>query len=72
LQLGLDLPAKMLYKQALPYTLGAILIGVLFYFLSSAAIVQWSQYGGLFFIFLACISLPHFVLMHLFYKQRFQ
>jgi cell division protein FtsW (lipid II flippase) len=72
LQLGLTLPAKTLYKKALPYTLGAILIGVVFYFFNATSILQISHYAGLFFIFLACISLPHFVMMHLFYKQRFQ
>jgi Brp/Blh family beta-carotene 15,15'-monooxygenase len=71
LQIGLALPAKTLYKQAMPYTLGAILIGVVFYFFNAASMFQLSHYAGLFFIFLACISLPHFVLMHLFYKQSF-
>ena len=69
LQIGLALPAKTLYKQAMPYTIGAILIGVVFYFFNATSILQLSHYSGLFFIFLACISLPHFVLMHLFYKQ---
>lgn len=72
LQLGLAIQPKRLYMQALPYTLGAILVGVVFYFFNATSILQLSHYAGLFFIFLACISLPHFILMHVFYKQRFK
>lgn len=69
LQTGLAISSQRLFNLALPYTLGAIFIGLLFYLLSSAVLVEMSQYGAVFFIFLACISLPHFVLMHIFYKH---
>jgi Brp/Blh family beta-carotene 15,15'-monooxygenase len=42
LQIGLALPAKTLYKQAMPYTIGAILIGVMFYFFN-----EYYSGGGL-------------------------
>jgi lycopene beta-cyclase len=70
LQLGLNMTESSLYKKALPYTLGAlgIFIGLLI-FLSNTAIDTTSIISSM-FIFLACISLPHFILMHLFYKVK--
>ena len=70
LQLGLNMTESSLYKKALPYTIGAlgIFIGFLI-FLSNTAIDTTSIISSM-FIFLACISLPHFILMHLFYKPK--
>ena len=70
LQLGLNMTESSLYKKALPYTLGAlgIFIGFLI-FLSNTTIDTTSIISSM-FIFLACISLPHFILMHLFYKPK--
>lgn len=68
LQSGLHLNSRQLYWKGLPYTLGA------FGFLAFCFVVDISRYisvsglMGLVFVFLACISLPHFILMHLFYK----
>jgi lycopene beta-cyclase len=53
-----------LYRKAIPFTLGAVLIGLSFY---------WGGFGeingatGLFFIFLSCLSFPHVLAMHRFY-----
>jgi lycopene beta-cyclase len=70
LQLGLNMNAISLYQKALPYTIGAlgIFIGLLM-FLSNTAIDTTTIISTM-FIFLACISLPHFILMHLFYKPK--
>jgi Brp/Blh family beta-carotene 15,15'-monooxygenase len=70
LQLGLKMNAISLYQKALPYTIGAlgIFIGFLM-FLSNTAIDTTTIISTM-FIFLACISLPHFILMHLFYKPK--
>jgi lycopene beta-cyclase len=70
LQLGLNITESSLYQKALPYTLGAvgIFIGFLM-FLSNTTIDTTSIISSM-FIFLACISLPHFILMHLFYKPK--
>lgn len=65
----LSIDSFNLYKKALPATIGALLlIGSLFIYRS----VEWNynEYVfGQFFVFLACVSLPHFILMHLFYKR---
>jgi lycopene beta-cyclase len=67
LKTGLKMNAGTLYKQALPYTMGAfaILLAMLLYANTNLNIeFIWAQL----FIFIACISLPHFVLMHVFYR----
>lgn len=65
----LSLSSKSLYKKALPYTLGSLLFLALILFPLSIAFPTIQAFNTYFFIFLACISLPHFVLMHLFYKE---
>jgi lycopene beta-cyclase len=58
-------PAE-LYRKAIPFTLGALLLGGLCY---------WGGFGetegatGLFFIFLSCLSFPHVLAMHHFYRN---
>lgn len=69
LQIGLSMNAVSLYKKALPYTLGALLIFIAMLIPSSNKFHDTEGLIGYFFIFLACISLPHFILMHLFYKK---
>jgi Brp/Blh family beta-carotene 15,15'-monooxygenase len=70
-QKQLEIPNFALYKKTIPYTIGALFI---FLFLLVFVNVN-SSYLQLmstnFFMFLACISLPHFLLMHVFYKSGF-
>ncbi len=69
LKQGLNLSSRQLHLKSSLFTFGALLI-----FLSIAYLVKdtkdltslWAN----FFIFIACISLPHFVMMHLFYRSR--
>jgi beta-carotene 15,15'-dioxygenase len=63
----LSIDSISLYKKALPYTLGSLLIFMAFLY-GSVEILNFKNLLAHFFIFLACISLPHFLLMHLFYK----
>jgi len=66
----MDIKNKALLKKAFPFSLAAILLFVcfavltFFYDTHSLKILN-----SLFFIFLACISLPHVVLMHKFYNN---
>jgi Brp/Blh family beta-carotene 15,15'-monooxygenase len=71
-QKQLDIPHFALYKKTIPYTIGALfifLIILVFVNINSSYLQLMSTN---FFIFLACISLPHFLLMHVFYKSGFQ
>jgi len=66
LQKGLKMKASQLYKKSAVFTLGALFLFVLIaFFVRDSANLHafWAN----FFVFIACISLPHFVLMHLFY-----
>ncbi len=59
-----------LFKKAMPFTIGAVL--VFMFIVYSANYLQpapLEQFYPHFFIFLACISLPHIILMHSFYKK---
>jgi Brp/Blh family beta-carotene 15,15'-monooxygenase len=68
LQIGLSMSSKELYKKSWVYSLGAIVIlfFILYFRGSFTEIDLWVNM----FIFMACISLPHFILMHLFYKNK--
>lgn len=68
LQTGLQLKSRDLYWKGLPYTLGAVGFLALFFVVDMSRYITVSGMMGLVFVFLACISLPHFILMHLFYK----
>ena len=70
LQIGLQLNSASLYKKALPFTLGALFIFVAIVIINSNFILSLDRFYAYVFIFLACISLPHFLLMHLFYKTK--
>jgi lycopene beta-cyclase len=65
----LNIAPKKLYIESLPFNVGALLIFFLFFYLqhTNAQLVQ--SYAAVFFVFLACVSLPHIILMHLFYKK---
>jgi Brp/Blh family beta-carotene 15,15'-monooxygenase len=62
LSVGLDKESSVMWKNALPFTIGGI--GILIYFLLFAG----ENYIGIFFILLSCLSLPHVFSMHQFYK----
>lgn len=66
----LSIKNLLLYKEAFPYTLGSLLIFVLIggylYFLDQN---KFQLFEPVFYVFIACISLPHVVLMHFFYKN---
>jgi hypothetical protein len=66
LQNGLNMKASQLHKKSAVFTFGALVLFVLIaFFVRNTDNLQafWAN----FFVFIACISLPHFVLMHLFY-----
>ena len=66
LKFGLGMSSFELYKKSSVFTVGAVAIFLFIAFFVRSS----SNFEGLwanFFIFIACISLPHFVLMHLFY-----
>jgi len=69
LQKGLQISGKELYKKALFFTIGAMLVFVVIAFMIRGS-EELQDLLINFFIFIACISLPHFVLMHLFYKSK--
>ncbi len=70
LQHGLKMDGFTLYKKALPFTLSAIFFLCAMLFYNSVAILNLNEFIATLFIFLSCISLPHFLLMHLFYKVK--
>jgi lycopene beta-cyclase len=56
-----------LWKHALPFTLGAIILFVVFF---TSFDLNWKEQIGTFFIFLSCISFPHVMNMDHFYKTN--
>jgi hypothetical protein len=56
----------------LPFTLGAVALLTGFFLLTEAQFIPWNkeQFISVFFIFLACLSMPHVWAMHRFYKQK--
>lgn len=66
----LNIKNKLLLKKAFPFSFGALILLVFyitltFFYNPKELIILHSQ----FFIFLACISLPHVILMHKFYNK---
>jgi lycopene beta-cyclase len=69
LKSGLQLRSMDLYKKSSLFTFGAIVLFMLMVCrmgYPDSDEVLWAN----FFVFLACISLPHFLMMHLFYRSR--
>ena len=66
----LKTPTKKLYLQSLPFNMGALFIFAIFLYLQNANARLMQSYAATFFVFLACVSLPHIILMHLFYKKE--
>lgn len=62
LSVGLDKGASVMWRNALPFSIGGI--GIIFYFL----LFTNENYIGIFFIILSCLSLPHVFSMHHFYQ----
>ena len=69
LKLGLNMNSIQLYKRSSIYTLGALIIFILIAFYANEIISKHFLIAN-FFIFIACISFPHFILMHVFYKTK--
>lgn len=63
---GFKANRAVLYRKALPFTMGAIALGLLFF---SGALPNAGDTTGLFFIFLSCLSFPHVLAMHRFYQR---
>ena len=65
---GFQVSWRKLYPRAMPFTMGALLLGAIFYVLN-----LWNVGGltGLFFIFLSCLSFPHVLAMNGFYRRKF-
>jgi lycopene beta-cyclase len=69
LKQGLNLSSRILYFRSFPLTVGALLIFLLMaFFLNKAG--DLTGIWAIFFVFIACVSLPHFMMMHLFYTSR--
>ena len=70
---GLQTNSKTLYLKSLPFNLGAIGILVISYWLNERYFLFKNNFemASIFFIFLSCISFPHFIWMHKFYKKTF-
>jgi hypothetical protein len=66
----LQIAPKKLYLESLPFNAGALIIFGLFLYLQNANPQLIQSYAAVFFVFLACVSLPHIILMHLFYKKE--
>lgn len=71
LKQGLKMDSIDLYRKSFLFNAGALLIMgfILFQF---GGLDFKSSFWSKFFIFIACISFPHFILMHLFYRKYLQ
>ena len=72
LKKGFQADSISLYRKALPFTLGALLI---FLFSLAGLEAGWFEaFNGhavtVFFVFISCISFPHVIAMHGFYRGR--
>ena len=68
---GLQTNSKTLYLKSLPFNLGAIGILVISYWLNENYFDLKNNFemATIFFVFLSCISFPHIIWMHKFYKK---
>ena len=71
LKIGLKTNNQTLYLKSLPFNLGAIGLLVVTYWLSKNYFQFFSpiEMASIFFVFLSCISFPHIIWMHHFYKK---
>ena len=70
LKLKLHINSMPLYKKALPYLIGALSLFLALFIFDFIGLFNLYRLQADGFIFLACISLPHVILMHLFYKKK--
>jgi hypothetical protein len=71
IQLHLKVSHFKIWLQALPFHAGAWLLLAIFYFYWPMQTFIASQSPwGLFFIFIACLSFPHVIVMHLMYRKK--
>jgi lycopene beta-cyclase len=73
LKTGLNTNNQTLYLKSLPFNLGAIGLLLISYWLSENYFHfdHPSEMTSIFFVFLSCISFPHIIWMHNFYKKIF-
>jgi lycopene beta-cyclase len=73
LKIGLKTNNQTLYLKSLPFNLGAIGLLIVSYWLSENYFQFFSpvEMASVFFVFLSCISFPHILWMHHFYKKTF-
>jgi lycopene beta-cyclase len=71
LKIGLKTNNQTLYLKSLPFNLGAIGLLVVTYWLSKNyfQFISPLEMASIFFVFLSCISFPHILWMHHFYKK---
>jgi lycopene beta-cyclase len=67
---GLSIGSVALYKKGLPYLLGALLIFVCMLLFDLPSQFDTTTVIATMFVFISCISLPHFVIMHFFYRDE--
>jgi hypothetical protein len=72
LKKGLNFNNFSLFKKALPFTAGALLLLVTFLFLlKNDYLSRFNEHLiTIFFVFISCISFPHVVEMNKFYKKK--
>lgn len=72
LRQGMQTGNRMLFLKALPFTVGAVLLLLGFFLLTESQFIPWNkeQFISVFFVFLACLSMPHVWAMNRFYKQK--
>jgi lycopene beta-cyclase len=73
LKQGMNITNKSLFWKAFPFTIGAfMLFAVMLYCLKKGWLIGFnSHWITAFFVFISCISFPHVIAMHRFYKKNF-
>lgn len=68
---GLQTNSKTLYLKSLPFNLGAVGILIISFWLNENYFDLKNNFemASIFFVFLSCISFPHIIWMHKFYKK---
>jgi Beta-carotene 15,15'-dioxygenase len=67
----LKMSHQRIWLHSLPFHAGAWLLMAVFYFLWPAQLTgDETNHWGMFFIFIACLSLPHAMAMHVVYDQK--
>lgn len=71
LKLGLKTNNQVLFLKSLPFNVGAVFLLGLTYWISNKYLIFFKNFNAVtvFFVFLSCISFPHIIWMHKFYKN---